>query len=112
MAELLIITDSNTAPGFRLAGVDCLVGDEELVGDRLAATLFDIAGSGSVGLIGVDDRYYRTLPEVQLKRLQKMGYPVILSLDIPRRWEEKGGGGSHIASLIRRAIGYQIKIKR
>jgi hypothetical protein len=37
--------------------------------------------------------------------------PIVLPFTLPARWEEGAGGAEYVAALIRRAIGYHIKLQ-
>ena len=52
------------------------------------------------------------MPEPLLERVGREGVPVLLPFALPRRWEEAGRGEEYVATLIRRAIGYHVKIQR
>ncbi len=109
MAGYLVITDGDTAPGFRLAGLDCIEVDDDT---DMAALLSSIVDEGRYGLVCIEERFLNRVPENVMRRIQKKGFPVIVPVDIPGVWGEREPGESPIARLIRRAIGYQIKIKR
>jgi len=54
----------------------------------------------------------RAVPEAILRRAAARGLPVLLPFALPRRFGEAGRGQAYVAALIRRAIGYHIKLAR
>lgn len=109
MADFLVITGPGASLGFRCAGVETLEIEEN--GD-VSSMLLDIQAQGRYGLIAMEERFLEKVPEAIMKRLRKRGLPIIIPVNIPGRWEEGGPEESPIMRLIRRAIGYQIKLKR
>jgi hypothetical protein len=47
-----------------------------------------------------------------MRRIKKSGLPVIVPVNIPEAWGEGGPEEAPFARLIRRAIGYHIKLKK
>ncbi len=109
MAALLLITGKGVAQGFRLGGFKCREIEEDSDIDEVIEEEFE---SGGLGLICVEERFHERISDRVLKRVRKHGLPVIISMDIPGRWDEAATEESHIARLIRRAIGYQMKLKK
>lgn len=109
MAGIVVIADRTTSLGFRLAGVECI--DVEGDGD-ITGLLLELVSGDRYGLIVVDERLFNRVPEKVMRRIKKKGYPVVVPITIPRRWVEKEAVESPMARLIKRAIGYQIRIKK
>lgn len=104
-----MITQPGLSMGFRAAGFDCReVGEKEGVGPVLLA----LQEEGRYGLVAVEERLMEGVPENVMQRLKKRGLPIIVNINVPLRWVELPSGESPVVRLIRRAIGYQIKIKR
>jgi V/A-type H+-transporting ATPase subunit F len=103
-----VVTRPGEGLGFRLAGapVDEVEAGEEA--DRFKALLADPA----LGVLAVEQGLLETVPEPLLERAGRDGVPVLLPFAVPRRWEEAGRGEEYVAALIRRAIGYHVKIQR
>jgi hypothetical protein len=60
----------------------------------------------------VEETLLERVPEALLQRVGREGVPVLLPFAFPRAWEEAGRGEQYVATLIRRAIGYHVKIQR
>jgi vacuolar-type H+-ATPase subunit F/Vma7 len=109
MAGFLIITEEGASLGFRCAGIECL----EVNGlADIPALLFKLQAGGRYGLVVVDEKILERVPEHEMRRIHKKGLPIIMPINIPRQWGEAEFGESPVVRLIRRAIGYQIKIKK
>jgi V/A-type H+-transporting ATPase subunit F len=94
--------------GFRLAGgtvVDVPPGDE-------AARFRDLLSDPALGVLAVDEEVLMAVPDPLLRRAASRGLPVLLPFSLPRRVAEAGRGREYVAALVRRAIGYHIRIER
>ena len=109
MSKLLIITYPDTSTGFDLAGVEV---KEVKEGEDITPLLQSIIEKGEYGLLAVEENLLLNVPEEILKRIRKKGIPVIVPIDTPKSWQGEAEMESYVARLIRRAIGYQVKIKR
>ena len=109
MRDFLVITEPGASTGFKCAGFDCMEAGAD--GD-IGALLARLQAEGRYGLIAIEERLLSTVPENVMRRLRKRGEPVIVHINMPVKWGETESGESPVVRLIRRAIGYQIKIKR
>jgi V/A-type H+-transporting ATPase subunit F len=105
--RLKVVTRPGASLGFRLAGVPAEEVDESRAGERLAALLAE----PDLGLLAVDEDLLKLAPQRLLATIGRKGVPVVLPFAVPGRWTEKPGGEPYVAELIRRAIGYHIKIE-
>lgn len=85
---------------------------EEVEESAAAERLKEILGEPGLGVLAVEEDLLRQLPETTLERVERQGIPVILPFAVPARWGEGGAGEEYVAALIRRAIGYHVKIER
>ena len=102
-----IVTRPGEGLGFRLAGVRVEEVAEGSEPERFAALLAD----GGTGVLAVEENLLGQIPESLLERVNREGMPILLPFALPRRWEEVGQGEQYISALIRRAIGYHVKIQ-
>lgn len=109
MARLLVITDSDTALGFRLAGVEPTeVSDPETAADRL----FSLLKSKEPGVVIYNEEYRAALSGKDQAALEESITPVFFALPVARAGRMGEPRDIYLARLLRRAIGYQLKIKR
>jgi V/A-type H+/Na+-transporting ATPase subunit F len=103
----VVVTRPGDALGFRLAGVrteEVDPGDEE---SRVAALL----ASPDVGVLAIEDDVLGRVPEALLERASRTGLPVVFPFTLPRRLAEPGAAETYVGLLIRRAIGYHVRLK-
>lgn len=109
MAGFLVITAPGASLGFRCAGLDIVEADPA---QDLSALLLTLQEEGKYGLIAVEDRLMLKVSDVVQRRIKKKGVPILVPINLPEKWGEVEYGESPIVRLIRKAIGYQIKIKK
>jgi V/A-type H+-transporting ATPase subunit F len=104
--KLALLLRPGDAVPFRLAGarVEVAVDGEE--GAVLRALLAD----GSVGVLAVEEELLGKAPPGLIRRARQRGVPVLLPFSLPRRLGEAGRGREYVAALIRRAIGYAVRL--
>lgn len=105
--RLTVVTRAGAGLGFRLAGV--LV--EELAEANAAERIAALLEEPNLGVLAVEDNLLRHVPEAVIERPGRSGVPVLLPFTLPKRWGEGSGGEAYVAALVRRAIGYHIKIQ-
>lgn len=109
MSKLLIITYPGASLGFSLAGVEV---KEVKENEDIASVLSGVIKTGGYGLLAIEEKLLERVDEGILKRIRKAGIPVIIPIDTPKSWYGEEEMESYVARFIRRAIGYQVKIKR
>jgi V/A-type H+-transporting ATPase subunit F len=92
--------------GFRLAGATV----EEVERGAEAAAFRRILADPRLGVVAVEEELLRAVPARLVRRAQARGLPVVLPFALPRRWGEADRGRAYVAALIRRAVGYAVKI--
>ncbi len=109
MGHIVALVDEETALGFRLAGID----------GRAAATPEDVMRGArevmddpEVRLVLVDEGLFRLLPEGTQKALDASRSPVFLAVPAARVRKASLSPADQVAGLMRRVIGYQIRIRR
>jgi V/A-type H+/Na+-transporting ATPase subunit F len=104
--RLVVALRPGDALGFRLAGARV----EEIAPGEEAAVFRRLALDPQVGVLAVEEDVLARVPERALRRAHERGIPVVLPFALPRRWGEEGRGRAYVAALIRRAVGYGVKI--
>lgn len=110
-----------TAPGAMRLAVLVRPGDER--GFQLAGARVATAGAGeeaqavkallsepTLGVLAVEEELLGRVPPGLLRRVRERGVPILLPFALPRSWGEAGRGREYVAALIRRAIGYAVKL--
>jgi V/A-type H+-transporting ATPase subunit F len=107
-ATLAILVRAPHGAGFRLAGASVYEIPEHDAGPRLAA----LAEDRRLGILAVSEELLPHLPGALLRRAAREGLPIIVPFSIPRAWTEETRAEEYVGALLRRAIGYRVKIVR
>lgn len=109
MARLLVITDPDTALGFGLTGAEVtVVSGREDAADRLLGLL----RAKEAGIVIYNEEYRAGLPEKSQAALEESITPVFFAIPVARARRIGEPREEYLARLLRRTIGYQLKIKR
>ncbi len=106
MYKFVIVTDPDTATGFRLAGVDVL---EIPNPGEVTALLPSLLLRDDTGIIAMNEEYISSLDEKTMEKIEKSYRPIIIP--IPSR-AKRVDRTSYIERLLRRAIGYNIVLRK
>ena len=109
MYKLLVLTDADTADGFRLAGVDVVVVESAEEARKSLASLVD---ADSSGIIAVNERLMTGIDERLRKKIDSIYRPIVVSLPIREKLELGEDHRAYLSRLIRRAIGFDITLRR
>lgn len=104
MKKIVFITPPDRELGFSLTGVKHFVTETENAED----TIRSITGEPDTGLIIVDEELVKEIPEGKLKEIEKSLPGILVVLPSPERPEVEIE--DYAARLIRRAIGYHVRI--
>jgi len=106
MYKFVVVTDPDSAPGFRLAGVDVL---EASSLDDAKKIIHSLIYKDDTGIVAISEDFMTALDEKLLEKIAKTYRPIIIP--IPSRI--KGiDRTSYIERLLQRAIGYNIVLRR
>ncbi len=92
--------------GFRLAGVAV----EEIPAGGEAQAFRRLLADARLGVLAVEEEVLAAAPARVLGRARERGVPVILPFALPRALGEADRGRAYVAALIRRAVGYGVKL--
>lgn len=109
MARLLVLTDPDTALGFRLAGVEV---SEVSTKEEAAARLLTLLRAKEAGIVIYNEEYQAALSEKSQIALEDSVSPVFFAIPVSQAHRAGEPREQYLARLLRRAIGYQLKIKR
>ncbi len=106
MHKFVVVTDRDSAAGFRLAGVDAFeaTGPEDAKG-----IITSLIKKDDMGIVAVNEDFLTLLDEKLREKLEKLHRPIVIP--IPPR--SKGADRrSYIERLLRKAIGYNVVMRR
>lgn len=105
MRKIVVISAADARPGFALAGVRQFAGNTE----DLPAALRGLARDPSIGAMIVDERLVTGAAQAQLRLLERRWTGLVIVLPAPVR-PGRGEEEDYVLQLIRRAIGYQVRL--
>ncbi|MFA4825992.1 MAG: V-type ATP synthase subunit F [Methanoregula sp.] len=106
MFKFVVVTDRDRASGFRLAGVEVL---EAGTMDEARKVIPPLLYKDDIGIVAVNEEFMLSLDEKLMDRIEKMHRPLIIP--IPSKSKEVDRR-TYIERLLRKAIGYNIVLKR
>jgi V/A-type H+/Na+-transporting ATPase subunit F len=107
--KLIVLTDPETADGFRLAGVDVRVAENNEDARKVLAGLVD---DDSSGIIAVNEQMMAGVDERLQHKIDSIYRPIVISLPITERLQIGQDHRAYLSRLIRRAIGFDITLRR
>lgn len=107
MRTCRVIADADSVVGFRLAGVDAVAAGCAEEAERL---LRSCIAEGGVSLVLINQGFLDRFSEGTRRRIERLSLPLIIPLPISPVWWKEEPSQDYVLSLIRRAIGYQMKI--
>lgn len=109
MYKLIVLTDPDTADGFRLSGVDVEVIDSN---DQVRERLNRLLDDEESGIIAVNEQMMSAIDERTQKKIDSIYRPLVISLPIRETLTFGEDHRAYLARLIRRAIGFDITLRR
>lgn len=101
-----VLCRPDVATGFALAGVavDTATADADA-----ARQLAGLLGRRDLGVLLVEDRIYQALPEDARRLADRSTLPVVVPFPSPS-WEAMPPAEEYVVELLRRAIGYRVRL--
>jgi V/A-type H+-transporting ATPase subunit F len=106
MFKFVVVTDSDRASGFRLAGVEVLEADSP---EQAKKVIPPLLFKDDIGIVAVNEEFMISLDDKLMNRIEKLARPLIIP--IPSKSKELDRR-SYIERLLRKAIGYNIVLRR
>jgi len=104
--KFVVVTDLDTASGFRLAGVDVLEAPTIEEAKRIITSLLF---KDDTGIVAVNEDFIDAMDEKVMERIEKTYRPIVIPIPSRARRVDRAG---YIERLLRRAIGYKIVVRR
>lgn len=106
MYKFVIVTDSDRASGFRLAGAEVFEAKDAADAGTIIPPLLH---REEIGIVGMNEEYMLSLDPKLMDRIEKLHRPLVIPL--PSRAKEVDRR-TYIERLLRKAIGYNVVLKR
>ena len=105
MSEVIFLTAEDARYGFSLAGSQQLSVPPEQAEEELRKTIAE----PDVGVLVIDERLVRAIDEKTYAELEDNWSGLLVTLPAPR--EEVTGEEDYLQRLIRRALGYHVRLE-
>ena len=109
MRKVVIYTDVESADGFRLAGIETVEGSLNDVAEN-KATLLKLVNDDDIGIVGISEDILEGIDEATRAKIERMDRPILVTLPTTKHLEVSEARQAYLAKMIRRAIGFDIKI--
>jgi V/A-type H+-transporting ATPase subunit F len=108
MYKVVVLTDPETADGFRLAGVDVYQAEDTVEATREISRLLE---DEKTGILAVNEGFLVGLDERIQKRIEATYRPIVVSLPIKEKLGAVGERRAFLARLVHRAVGFDVTLK-
>ena len=105
--QLVVISSPGLSAGFALAGVPVF---EATDGADAARQIDQWPDAMNVGVILIDEPLYEDLPEEVRRDLRRSPVPVVIPVPGPD-WTTETTAHEYIVEILRRAIGYRVRLQ-
>lgn len=105
MKRVVFITPDDLPHGFAIAGLEQLA----VSGEEVTAAIEKLIQDADVGVLILDERLIPEVDEIWLKKAEQRWPGILLILPAPQRTEEIGE--DYLQRMIRRALGYHVRIR-
>lgn len=106
MYKIVVVTDPDSAPGFRLAGADVLEASSLDEAKKIIALLIY---KDDTGIVAISEDLMPALDEKMQEKIGKTYRPIIIPIPSRIKGIERT---TYIERMLQRAIGYNIVIRR
>jgi V/A-type H+-transporting ATPase subunit F len=108
MAKMVVLTDSETATGFRLAGVEVY----ETEADQAQAALEQLITSDDYGLVAVDESLIADPVKAGERAMRGRNLPILLPMpSLGAAFGDEDDAAAYMQAMVRSAIGFDIKVE-
>lgn len=106
-AIVRVVCRPEVAPGFALAGLQA---DALGPGEAIEAVFAGLAQRPDTGVVLLQEQIYDALPGDLRARFDRSAHPVVVPFPGPA-WESRPPAEERVIELLRRAIGYRVKLR-
>jgi V/A-type H+-transporting ATPase subunit F len=108
MYKVVILTDPETAHGFRLAGVD-VHSAEDL--DEARREINRLLEDSDTGILAVNEGFLAAVDERVRAKIEAMYRPIVVSLPVKEKLGAVGERKAFLARLVHRAVGFDVTLR-
>jgi vacuolar-type H+-ATPase subunit F/Vma7 len=107
-SHVRVLASPAIAAGFRLAG---LPADTLDAGDDPAARLLAAVALPDLGILIVEQLLLDAVPDDVRRDVERRALPILVPMPAPAWGEARGDAEAYILELLRRAIGYRVRLQ-
>lgn len=108
MYKVIVVTDPETADGFRLAGVDVF---QVETADEATREISRLLEDPKSGILAVNEGFLTGLDERIQKRIEATYRPIVVSLPVKEKLGAAGERRAFLARLVHRAVGFDVTLR-
>ncbi len=108
MYKVVVLTDPETAYGFRLAGVDVHEAEDIDAAKREINRLLE---DSDTGILAVNEGFLSAVDERVQQRIEATYRPIVISLPVKEKLGEVGDRKAFLARLVHRAVGFDVTLR-
>jgi vacuolar-type H+-ATPase subunit F/Vma7 len=108
--KILAIVEKEVSRGFRFSGIDICVAESPEQAKKL---LLGTMGKKDYWIVIIDEGYLNNFDDPTKKLVEDSSSPLVVPVPLAMCWQKNNTKkeDTYVREMIRRAIGYQIKIK-
>ncbi len=108
MYKVVVVTDPETADGFRLAGVTVVeVATQEAAQEQIHVLLDD----DTTGILALNESFFNGMDDKTQQKVDSIYRPIVIPLPVKETVESIGERRAYLSRLIHRAIGIDITLR-
>jgi V/A-type H+/Na+-transporting ATPase subunit F len=109
MYKVVVLTDPETAHGFRLAGVDVHEAEDVEEARREINRLLE---DDNTGILAVNEGFLSAVDERVRQRIESTYRPIVISLPVKEKLGAVGERKAFLARLVHRAVGFDVTLRK
>jgi V/A-type H+-transporting ATPase subunit F len=108
MYKVVVLTDPDTAHGFRLAGVDVHEAEDAEEAKREINRLLE---DSDTGILAVNESFLAAVDDRVRQRIEATYRPIVISLPVKEKLGAIGERKAFLARLVHRAVGFDVTLR-
>ncbi len=109
MFKLTILTDPDTATGFKLSGVDTYIANDSTEARKVLNTLIN---DDKTGIIAINEEFLNAIDDRTRQKIDTLYRPIVVPLPVKKKVMLAEERRAYLSRLIRRAVGFDLTLKK
>jgi vacuolar-type H+-ATPase subunit F/Vma7 len=103
-----VLSGAPSAAGFALAGLQPVVAED---GEEAIRRMFALLADPGLGVVLIESGLYEALDDEVHRRISSRVLPLVIPFPGPAWAERLAASDAYVVELLRRAIGYQVRLR-